>query len=257
MPCREKFLADKIPKCLRDDDQRDGVAAAENCTGSHIAGIMHAEIDARKGDGGGHRKHEPCAAAIKKKQHGRGGKPIGGVGGWHAAGTGAAEAFDDIGRERDARTRVADRVFDRADNERVARRDDNQNQQRANSSARTAANQCRREHDDGGERKPAHRAVAAAQDRHEPVENRIAERAVDKMKQRGVERLKPMHRREFKEICGIGKLNCAVEIFSRIISLNFSGINLRLLSLISEDRLRRSNESPVFQINNNQGKHYE
>ena len=112
-----------------------------------------------------------------------------------ATGTGAAQSFDNIG-ERHAWARAHDGMFDGVDNEWITEGDDEKNHQSAQSRAGIAEPQSRHERNDDAKHKPAHDAVAAAQNRHEPVEERIAQRAVDKMEQARIERLQPMHGRQ-------------------------------------------------------------
>ncbi len=154
---------------------------------------MDAVIDARKGDGQRHRQHEPPALSIKQKRDHRGGKPVGRVRRRHGAGGGAAEPLNDI-RQRQARARPRDGVFDDVDDERVAQQGDHGHGQRAPAGA-GAAKQRRDKSDDDGEDKPSHHAFAA-QDGHDPVEERIAQRPVDEMKQPRVECLQPVHRQK-------------------------------------------------------------
>ena len=156
-------------------------------------------------DGSRERKHEPAAAPIKQKRNRGQREPVGRVGGGKtvAVGVGRQRAVGhrrDIAlsglakkaciRLRDERARAGHVVLEGADYQRIAQGDDQHHEQRAEPQPRGAEKKHRRHGDDDGG-KP--RQAIAAQDRHQPVEERIGQRAVDEMKQRGVERLKPVH----------------------------------------------------------------
>ena len=192
VPQRKPFSPNAVPGGLQPDDAGGRVARAQNCAGQNVARIMHAVINARKGNGQRHWQHEPPAFWIKKKRDHRGGKPVGRVRRRHGAGGGAAEPRDDI-RQRHAWSRPGDGMFDDVDDERVAQQGDERHRQRAQTDAGTAK-KGRDKAGEDGEDKPLHHAVAA-QDGHEPVKERIAQRPVDEMEQARVECLQPVHRR--------------------------------------------------------------
>lgn len=100
----------------------------------------------------------------------------------------AAEAFSDVW-QRHARSRAHDGVFDGIANEWIAKRDDENNHQRAKACFCISKKNRGERAEKNGQNKPLHRAVAAAQNRHEPIEKRIAQRMVDEIKNVCVERL--------------------------------------------------------------------
>ena len=131
-----------------------------------------------------------------------------------AAGIGATDARDGI-REGDTGARAGNGVFDGVDDEGIAQTDNEHDHQRTKSGTGIAKKNGRKRGENGERDKKLHDTIATAQDGHQPVEERIAQRMVDKIEQARIERLQPMHWQDDSGKPGIGKLNC-LECFKEL-----------------------------------------
>ena len=119
MPCWKPFFAKEIPHHLEGDNERNGISGAKDRPGQNITGIMDTVVNTGKGDRRRHaesRDGKPAFLAIEQEDDHGGGKPIGRMGGRHAAGIGATDARDGI-REDDTGARAGNGVFDGVDDE--------------------------------------------------------------------------------------------------------------------------------------------
>ena len=79
MPARKPFFSKILPSGFEDNGDRNCVTCTNKRARQHVAWIMHAVVEARELHGQRHRQHEPETAPVIKKQHHRGGEPVGGV----------------------------------------------------------------------------------------------------------------------------------------------------------------------------------
>ena len=113
LPRRENSLPQGAPQSLYRYDQGNGIACAQNRPDRHIAWIMHPAIDPRERHPRRQWIQVFSAAPVKEERHRRQREPVGGVGGWHAAGSRAAQAGHHL-IQRKTRARARDGILNRA-----------------------------------------------------------------------------------------------------------------------------------------------
>ena len=96
-PKWEPVFADPLPKGIQDPNAGYCMTGAQNRARKHIARVMDAVIYAGKTYQTSHGQHEHDAAPIIEECDHSGGEPIGGVGGWHAAGMAFAHEAMGVG----------------------------------------------------------------------------------------------------------------------------------------------------------------
>ena len=182
-----------LPDGFRQPEPKRGIGRADKRSGSDVEWIVDPQINAREGDEHRHRQHEPDRAPVIPPRHRREHEPIRGVTARHAAG--APHPHEDPGLgQRYEGPGPAEKGLEAADDPDITDHPNEAGQDREDPPAPAALpDQQQPEKNEGG-----NEIAVAADEGHQPVEERIDQVMVPPKEHPGIQCLEPFH-----EICAV------------------------------------------------------